>query len=209
MLFRSTEKGAPIPIRDDRGELRGYKHDAKNEVVLTKVESKTLTEIASRGGGQFYHSTLDEGEVEDILARVTDAQRSSFSTIKTTVWEEYYWLFLAPGILLLLLAHVPLSVLQASPGWLSRLRPRSRTTQVSAAALLLLLFSQAAQAGPISFFWDKDRKASEHSAGLAKDGKFAEAAEALQSLQAENPDSPEVNYDIGTYLLAEIGRAHV
>src|SRR5690606_15584402 len=31
--------------------------------------------------------------------------------------------------------------------------------------------------------------------------KFAEAVDALKTLQAENPDSPELSYNIGTYLL--------
>ncbi|MGZ3702265.1 MAG: vWA domain-containing protein [Bdellovibrionota bacterium] len=188
-----TEKGAPIPMRDDHGELRGYKKDRAGNVVVTQVKTEVLTEVAKRGGGQFYHATQDEGEVEDILARVNDAQRGSFTAIKTTVWEEYFWVFLAPALALLLLSLVPFSSL------FSKLKLLKR----GSAVLLLLFLPAPAHAGPISFFWDKDRKASDASEKLAKENKFGEAADALKPLQADNPDSPELNYDIGTYLLGD------
>jgi len=184
-----TEKGAPIPIRDEKGELHGYKKDSAGNVVVTGMKPEVLTEVATKGGGQFYHSTQDEAEVDDILARVNEAQRGSLTTIKTTVWEEYYWIFLAPGLLLLLISFLSWKALKP---WL----------RVGAVALLLVR-APAAEAGPISFFWNKDRKASDQSEKLAKEKKFGEAADSLKPLQADDPDNPAVNYDIGTYLLAD------
>jgi Ca-activated chloride channel family protein len=198
-----TDKGAPIPMRDDKGELRGYKKDRAGNVVVTEVKSEVLAEVAKRGGGQFYHSTVEEGEVEDILARVNDAQRGSFATIRTTVWEEYFWVFLAPGLLLLLISFVPLRALARVPGAVTRLRGRAGLAGKSALVALLLLPPARAHAGPISFFWNKDRKASEQSHALAQQKKYSDAVDVLKGLQAENPDSPELNYDIGTYLLAD------
>jgi Ca-activated chloride channel family protein len=198
-----TEKGAPIPVRDDHGELKGYKKDTAGNVVVTKVEPKTLEEIARRGGGQFYHSTVDEGEIDDVLARVNNAQRGSYTTIKTTLWEEEFWLFLVPGLLLLLISFVPLRALVPGFAQLRGAVSRLRRPGTTAVAILVLLSPNRARANPLSFFWNRDRKASEQSAGLAKSGKFSDAVDVLKGLQAENPDNPEVNYDIGTYLLAD------
>lgn len=192
-----TEKGAPIPVRDEHGELHGYKKDPAGNVVVTKVETEVLAEVAKRGGGQFYHSTQGEAEVEDILARVTDAQRGSFTTIKATIWEEYFWAFLAPGLFLLLVSFVSLRGIR--PFLASIKLPRKAAGFV----LLATLLGARAEAGPISFFWNKDRRASEQSEKLAKEKKFSEAADSLKELQAEDPDKAEVNYDIGTYLLAD------
>jgi Ca-activated chloride channel family protein len=207
-----TEAGGKIPVRDEKGELRGFKKDSAGNEVVTKVEPKTLQEIAQRGGGQFYHATQDEAEIEDILARVNDAQRGSYTTIKTTIWEEYFWVFLAPGLFLLLISFVSVPALVPSFGRIRDGFAKLRARKAATAALLLfwLLPQPRAQAGLLSFFYNKDRKASEQSAALAKEKKYGEAAESLKGLQAENPDSPEVNYDIGTYLLAdkkgELGR---
>jgi Ca-activated chloride channel family protein len=193
-----TEKGAPIPMRDEKGELRGYKKDSAGNVVVTATKTEVLEEVAKRGGGQFYHSTQDEAEVEDVLARVNDAQRGSFTTIKATIWEEYFWVFLAPGLFLLLSSFLSL---RAVKPFLARVRMPKKTAGL---LILFALFGAArAEAGPISFFWNKDRKASDKGEQLAKEKKFAEAADSLKPLQAEDPDKAEVNYDIGTYLLAD------
>ncbi|RYZ98835.1 MAG: VWA domain-containing protein, partial [Proteobacteria bacterium] len=72
-----TEAGAKIPVRNDRGEMMGYKRNRANgQEVTTSVATKSLQEIANIGGGQFYFSTQDEGEVRDILNRMQTLQRS-------------------------------------------------------------------------------------------------------------------------------------
>jgi hypothetical protein len=59
------------------------------------------------------------------------------------------------------------------------------------------------RADPLALLWDEQRRASEASEALAADGKPGEAADRLKALLAENPDSPEVNYNLGTYLLQD------
>jgi hypothetical protein len=66
---------------------------------------------------------------------------------------------------------------------------------------LLLGLSEPARANPFSYFWSKEKRASEESQALAKEKKYADAVDLLKGLQAEDPDNPEVNYNIGTYLL--------
>lgn len=195
-----TEKGVPIPVRDDRGELRGYKKDQAGEPVLTAVKPGPLQDLANRGGGHFYFTTTGETEVEDLLARVGDAQRGSFTSVRVVIYEELFWLFLLPGLLAILFSFIPLSLLIGRELFLKILK---RNTATTATLILLFAFSATAHAGPISFFWSKERKASRQSQELAEQKKFSEAADALKGLQAENPDSPELNYNIGTYLLQD------
>lgn len=194
-----TEKGVPIPVRDEKGELRGYKKDREGNPVVTAVKPAVLQEVAKRGGGQFYFSTVEASEVQDILARVESMQQGSQQSTKITVYEEYFWAFLAVGLLALLYSFISL-------------RSFFKTSVKSAPLALAFFFalSGKAQANPLSFLWSKERKASEQSRALAGENKYAEAVDALKALQAENPDSPELNYNIGTYLIqdkkAEMGR---
>jgi hypothetical protein len=60
---------------------------------------------------------------------------------------------------------------------------------------------QPARANPLSLLWNKEKRISEESLDLSKSGKPEAAADQFKSLQAENPDSPAVNYNLGTYLL--------
>ncbi len=202
-----TERGAPIPLRDEKGELRGYKTDLAKNPVVSGMKPGVLQESASRGGGHFYYSTLEESEVEDLLARVSDAQRGSFAVIKTTVYEEWYGYFLAPALLFFVFSFVPFLALTGLKS--SRLRIGSwLKKKVSPVTGLLIVaaaaaFSSSAFAHPLDFLWTKEKKASYESAKLAKEKKFTEAVDTLKGLQAENPDNVELNYNIGTYMILE------
>ena len=54
--FGSPE-GVPVPLVDDAGNVVGYKQDAAGETVLTRLDEKTLQEVARIGGGQYYRAT--------------------------------------------------------------------------------------------------------------------------------------------------------
>lgn len=186
-----TEKGAPIPVRNENGELMGYKRDTKGNTVVSTVQTKALNEIAQRGGGQFYFSTLEEREIEDILARVQGAQRSGAVTTKAKVYEELFLPVVFAAILLFLYSF--LSV-----------RSLLRQVRMPRRAGLILMFAlvpQLSHANPLSYFWNKERRVAEQSRELSKEGKPEAAAEQFKVLQAENPDSGAVTYNLGTYLL--------
>lgn len=182
-----TEAGGTIPMRDERGFLRGQKRDPLGNTVTTKVQVKNLQEIASRGGGQFYFSTSDEQEISDILKRMQNMDRSSATLKKARIYQEYFMYPLALAFLFL-----------AMPHWGAIL---GLFRKGAAVTLLFFFLMPAAHSSPLSFFWDAERKASEESKALAQEGKTEEAAARLKQLQAENPDSPELAFNMGTYLL--------
>lgn len=191
-----TSQGASIPVRSTRGELSGYKRDRQGNQVKTVVQTKALEEIARRGGGQFYFSTMEEGEIRDILNRMQSMDRSGAALMKAKIYQEYFWPVLAAALFCLLFSFF--SIRSLFNGLLRR------------KAFLLLLLPLSAQADPRSLFWNSQKRAFEASQDLAAQGKAAEAADHLKSLLAENPESPELNYDLGTYLIeakkAEDGR---
>ena len=47
-----TEKGGPIPIKDN-GLVISYKKDNKGEVVITKMKEQVLVDIANEGNGKY------------------------------------------------------------------------------------------------------------------------------------------------------------
>lgn len=186
-----TEAGSTIPIRNQRGELSGRKRDGQGNDVKTTVQTSTLREIAERGGGQFYFSTLEEEEIRDILNRVQGMDRTSAAIMRARVYKEYFAPVLALGIFLTIFSFFSLRTLFQLPF--------RKTT-----ALAILAFSippPHAEAAPESFLWDKEKRAFEAGKTLSAEGKPDEAVERLKSLLAEDPDNPELNYNIGTFLL--------
>ena len=179
-----TEKGGPIPIRNDRGELQGHKRDRGGNPVITKINPEALRKIAELGGGNFYYSTFEEGEVTDLLNRTKNLQRTGNSAVQTRVYEEYFYPLLITGVALLFLSLFAPMLSFRKPGFL---------------IILFLFFGSKTYAG--SPFWDKDKNASEKSKGLAAEGKPEEAANELKPLLAENPNADYLNYNMGTHLL--------
>ena len=195
-----TEAGAKIPVRGEAGQLRGYKRSRLNgQEVTTTVATKSLQEIASRGGGQFYFSTQDEGEVRDILNRMQNMQRSGAASLRARVYQEYFGPVLALGLLLVALSFLSVRALVA------RLPGGGRKAGAAAWAALigagLLGAASPAEAAWLSFLWDKEHRAAEKAAGLAAAGKADEAVDSLKGLLAENPESAPLNYNVGTYYL--------
>lgn len=199
-----TERGAPIPLRDEKGELRGFKTDLSKNTVVSPMNPVVLQELATRGGGHFYFSTLDEAEVEDILARVGDAQRGNFALIRTTVYEELFLFVLSPGVLLLLFSYLTIQNALLPLHTIFRIRKSAKRKSKTAASLaLFILSSGSADAGTLSFLKTKEKVVSEESQKLEKEKKFDQAVDLLKGLQAENPDSADLNYNIGTYQVLE------
>lgn len=196
-----TEKGVPIPLRDERGELMGYKLDASHQPVISKVEPKSMQEAADLGGGHFYYSTLDEGEVQDILARIQDMQRDGTSSLKAKIYEEYFFPILLAGILLLLYSFDAHQNIFAAFSTIKKVPIKNLKRKTNLLLFLAFFITADAMANPLSFLWEKEKRVSSKSAKEASEGKLDEAVNTLKALQAENPDSPELNYNIGTYLV--------
>ncbi len=99
-----TEEGAPIPIKDVRGNTVGYKDDSEGNTVVTKINESILREIASKGDGKFYRNT---GESSGILNNIYDdlsgIEKSEYGSMRITQYDDKYHYFLIPALLLLIL----------------------------------------------------------------------------------------------------------
>lgn len=98
-----TEKGGAIPIRDRRGQLKGYRKDKDGKVVLTKTRGTVLKNLAKTTGGGFYHVTFGSTIMSKVKADLGRLQQSNFENAKTVNYDERYQLYLLLGILLALI----------------------------------------------------------------------------------------------------------
>ncbi len=98
-----TEQGGQIPVRDERGNLIGYKRDRSNQVVVTKSTGKALQELAEAGGGTYQHVTFGSDAISNLRANVDQLQKAQMETMEVTNYTEHYQSFLAFGLLLALI----------------------------------------------------------------------------------------------------------
>jgi Ca-activated chloride channel family protein len=75
-----TAAGQPIPIRDEKGNVVGYKKNEDGSVVVSRLDETSLANIASTTGGKYFHATGGEEEVEQIYALVSQMDRKEFQS---------------------------------------------------------------------------------------------------------------------------------
>jgi len=94
--------GSPIPIYNARGEQTGFKKDNEGNIVLTKLEEETLKQIASSANGQYYRGSNYEDHLDKIYEELSELEKAEFGVKKVTDYEDRFYYFLAPAIILLL-----------------------------------------------------------------------------------------------------------
>lgn len=102
-LAYGTEKGAPIPERDNMGFLRGYKKDAKGQTVLSSVNGNALRDLAQAGHGSFYHAAVGGDHIKNVVEDINKLEKSTFESEMQIQYEEKFQWVLLVGILLALL----------------------------------------------------------------------------------------------------------
>lgn len=101
-----TEKGAPVPMRDDRGQLAGYKKDEKGQVVLSRSVGESLQKLASIGHGKSYHMVLGGNTMKTLRTDIDALQKAQFESMDFVQYEERFQLFVLMGLILGLLSLV-------------------------------------------------------------------------------------------------------
>lgn len=93
--------GVPIPIRNASGVQTGYKKDNMGSPVLTKLDEATLQQIADLGGGKYYRGSNTEDELDAVYKDLSAIEETEFGATKITDYEDRYYYFLIPAVLLL------------------------------------------------------------------------------------------------------------
>ncbi len=102
-LAFGTERGGPIPLRDERGFLAGYKRDKNGQNVISQVKGTFLRQLAESGKGSFHHATFGGQEAKLIKADLDRLEKAEFASELATNYDEKFQIPLAIGFILALL----------------------------------------------------------------------------------------------------------
>ncbi len=76
--------GEPIPIRNDQGEVTGYKKNDQGETVLSRLDEVTLQRIVNETDGHYFRASAGGAEVDAIIEAIgqlqTGEQEGQFET---------------------------------------------------------------------------------------------------------------------------------
>ncbi len=171
-----SEAGAPIPLPDG-----GFKKDQNGNIVVSKLDERTLQSITAETGGLYVRSStgnLDLDQIYKSIKKGTPDEEGEISRQK--IWHERFQIFLALALFLLVLEFFMRSTLPKKQG--------ERKTDLS----FLVLFCIAAFLNPKLHANDarEGQKAFE-----AKDYKTA--SDKFTNAEIKEPDQLQHAYNRG------------
>jgi Ca-activated chloride channel family protein len=95
-----TNKGGPIPMKRN-GKLIGYKKDKEGEVVITKLDVKTLKEIAKNGKGKYIYGNNTSKTIDVVEELLLKADKKEFETKQYSDYKDQFQWFIGLGLLFL------------------------------------------------------------------------------------------------------------
>lgn len=202
VLGVGSEKGSPIPLRDEIGNLIGYKKDKSGKSILSTFQPQALSRLAADGGGKYWNLSPEESEIDEILADMGTLQRTDYEERRYLVYEDRFQFFLLIAFLFFI-AELSLSLQRKTPGG----------SEVGLLAVIFSLYLNGfvvlaqddgpfASASPISKekwippsydIYLKNKKGIDAYEG----GNFDEAQKQFSAAQIENPNLPELHYNQG------------
>jgi Ca-activated chloride channel family protein len=98
-----SPEGEPIPLRNERGRVIGYKEDRDQRKVTSRLGESSLEAIAVRTGGRYFRATTEGIELERIYEEIAGMDRKTLSARMHTSYEDRYQMPLAGALVLLVL----------------------------------------------------------------------------------------------------------
>ncbi|NEV92814.1 VWA domain-containing protein [Psychroflexus sp. YR1-1] len=112
-----TERGGPIPIKQNGRILSYLKNDA-GETVITKKDAETLRKIAETGNGTYVDGSSTSEAVDEILKELQKIEKTEFEAKQFADFKSKYQWFLGFGIFLVLF---DILLLERKTSWVRQL----------------------------------------------------------------------------------------
>jgi len=112
-----TEKGGPIPIKRN-GIVMSYKKDQNDATVITKLNKKTLSEIADEANGTYVDGKSTSDVIETVGGILNKMDKKEFEAKEFAEFKDQFQWFLGLGLFFLILDVL---FLERKTAWLKRL----------------------------------------------------------------------------------------
>jgi Ca-activated chloride channel family protein len=96
-----TTEGRPIPVRNEKGDVEDYRRDSEGQVVVSRLDERTLAQIALETGGRYYRTTPSEGELDAIYDEISNLEKKELESRVFQNYEDRFQFPLAVAIIFL------------------------------------------------------------------------------------------------------------
>ncbi len=97
-----SSNGGPIPVYENE-RMAGYRKDNQGNVIMTKLDSKVLQEIASIGGGSFVFADVADVNLSDLISSISTMEKEEFGTKKFTDFADKFQILLLVALVFFVL----------------------------------------------------------------------------------------------------------
>lgn len=112
-----TVQGGPIPEKIN-GVTGSFKKDRNGDVVITRLDERTLRTIASGGNGNYFLGNQTEKAIEAVKDILNKADKQEFESKQLADFKDQFQWFLAAAIFFL---FIDIFVLERKTAWLQKL----------------------------------------------------------------------------------------
>lgn len=183
--------GDRIPILRPDGTQAGFQRDRSGEIVRSRLDEKTLQDIAQLTNGHYVRYDGQNSVANAVLGFVDDLEESELELLMKERYRERFYFFLMPAILLLVVGM--------------GLSERRRTSKITTVALIALVLLGTGCEDAFRTTLKDAREAKE----LTEKSEFDAALETLQRAEEKVPANPELHFNLGLahYNLAQYDEA--
>ncbi len=102
-LAIGNPSGELIPLRDESGNLVGYKKDRSGKLVRSRMNEVLLKRIADITGGAYYVCSGKGREIEKLYDVISEMEKREISSKEFSKMEDRFQYFLFPAVILFLI----------------------------------------------------------------------------------------------------------
>lgn len=113
-----TSQGGPIPDINSNGIQRGYKKNRSGEIVVSKLNSLLLEEIAEKSNGEYFNGKDIPKTLEFIQASLNGMEKKEFETQVFSDYKDQFQWFLGLALFLMV---VDIFILERKTQWFKKL----------------------------------------------------------------------------------------
>ncbi len=171
-------QGAPIP--DEKG---GFKKDASGNIILSKVDTKTLEKLAAMTGGIYVRSVAGDMDLDMIYTDkiLGTMERKTLTSGKKKIWENRYQWVLFPCLVLLLIEFL--------------LSPKKNVKELFIFVFVIGIVFFTAQNGVV--YAQTVSSSVKQGISAFNEQKYEQAKKHFIDAQLESPENAKLYYNIG------------
>ena len=171
-------QGAPIP--DEKG---GFKKDASGNIILSKVDTKTLEKLAAMTGGIYVRSVAGDMDLDMIYTDkiLGTMERKTLTSGKKKIWENRYQWVLFPCLVLLLIEFL--------------LSPKKNVKELFIFIFVIGIVFFTAQNGVV--YAQTVSSSVKQGISAFNEQKYEQAKKHFIDAQLESPENAKLYYNIG------------